>query len=125
MLANAAEEACFRRIEGGYDERRHVDGERKRGGGAVEDEESQYSLYPENENLHFSLGEYYSGATSDFRNSVGIIESEKKTYMTELKREGDWLMVLRLVYGDCSINIVSAYAPQIGLLDEVKEREYG
>ena len=30
-------------------------------------------------------------------------------------------MVLRLVWGDCSINIESAYAPQTGLPEEVKE----
>ena len=53
---------------------------------------------------------------------MGIIVSEKiKQYVTEVKREGDRLMVLRLVYGDCPINIVSAYAPQTGLPEEVKE----
>ena len=41
--ANAAKEASFR-TESGYDERGHVDGERKRGGGADEDEKGQYSL---------------------------------------------------------------------------------
>ena len=30
--------------KGGYDERGHVDGERKRGGGADEDEKGQYSF---------------------------------------------------------------------------------
>ena len=65
---------------------------------------------------------YYSAATTDERNGVGIIVSEKiKQYVTEVKREGDRLMVLRLVYGDCPINIVSTYAPQTGLLEEVKE----
>ena len=38
-----------------------------------------------------------------------------------MKTEGDRLMVLRIVYGDCPINIVSAYAPQTGLPEEVKE----
>ena len=53
---------------------------------------------------------------------MGIIVSEKiKQYVTDVKREGDRLMVLRLVYGDCPINIVSAYAPQTGLPEEVKE----
>ena len=48
--------------------------------------------------------------------------SEKiKQYATEVKGEGDRLMVLRLVYGDCPINIVSVYAPQTGSPDEVKE----
>ena len=64
----------------------------------------------------------YSAATADGRNGVGIILSEKKKqYVTEVKREGDRLMVLRLVYGDCPINIVSAYAPQTELPEEVKE----
>ena len=31
-------------------------------------------------------------------------------------------MVLRLVYGDCPINIVSAYTPQTGLPEEMKEK---
>ena len=48
---------------------------------------------------------YYSAATTDGRNGVGIIVSEKiKQYVIELKKEGDRLMVLRLVYGDCPIN---------------------
>ena len=65
---------------------------------------------------------YCSAATADGRNGVGIIVSEKiKQYVSEVKREGDRLMVLRLVYGDCPINIVSAYAPQTGLPEEVKE----
>ena len=60
---------------------------------------------------------YYSAATADGRNGVGIIVSEKiKQYVT-----ADRLMVLRLVYGDCPINIVSAYAPQTGQQEEVKE----
>ena len=53
---------------------------------------------------------------------MGIIVSEKiKQHVTEVKREKDWLMVLRLVYADCPINIVSAFAPQAGLPEEVKE----
>ena len=65
---------------------------------------------------------YYSAATADGINGVGIIMSEKlKQYVTEVKREGDRLMVLRLVYGDCPINIMSACAPQTGLPEEVKE----
>ena len=65
---------------------------------------------------------YYSAATTEGINGVGIIVSEKiKQYVTEVKREGDRLMVLRLVYWDCPINIVSAYAPQTGLPEEVKE----
>ena len=65
---------------------------------------------------------YYSAATTDGRNGVGIIVCEKiKQYVTEVKREGNRLMVLRLVYGDCPINIVSAYTPQTGLPEEVKE----
>ena len=51
----------------------------------------------------------------------GTVSEKIKQYVTEVKREGDWLMVLRLVYGDCPINIVSAYAPQAGLPEEMKE----
>ena len=55
---------------------------------------------------------YYSAAKADGRNSVGIIVSEKiKQNVTEGKREGDRLMVLRLVYRDFPINIVSVCAP--------------
>ena len=65
---------------------------------------------------------YYSAATTDGRNGVGIIVSEKiKQYVTDVKRERDRLMVLRLVYGDCPVNIMSAYASQTGLPEEVKE----
>ena len=65
---------------------------------------------------------HYSAATTDGINGVGIIVSEKiKQYVTDVKREGDRLMVLRLVCEDCPINIVSVDAPQTGLPEEVKQ----
>lgn len=43
-----------------------------------------------------------------------MVSQKMKEYVTEVKRGGDRLMTVRPVYGECAINMVSAYAPQSG-----------
>ncbi|VFQ71548.1 unnamed protein product [Cuscuta campestris] len=58
------------------------------------------------------------------RNGVGILVApELREFVVEVKRISDRLMVIKLVLGECAINVVSAYAPHAGLEDEVK-REF-
>lgn len=64
---------------------------------------------------------FYSGANAQGRNGVGIILSgELKHTVTEVHRKDDRIMRLRLCYGEEIINIISAYAPQVGCSDEDK-----
>ncbi|KAJ0970135.1 hypothetical protein J5N97_023012 [Dioscorea zingiberensis] len=55
------------------------------------------------------------------RNGVGIIvEPKMKDKVVEVKRIGDRIIHLKLVLGKETINIVSVYAPQVGLGEEDK-----
>ncbi|VFQ72575.1 unnamed protein product, partial [Cuscuta campestris] len=57
-------------------------------------------------------------------NGVGILVApELREFVVEVKRISDHLMFIKLVLGGCAINAVSAYAPHVGLADEVK-REF-
>lgn len=52
---------------------------------------------------------------------VGIVVSQKmKKYVAEMNR-GDRLQTVRLVFGECVVNVVSAYARQLGSTDEENE----
>ncbi|XP_070039176.1 uncharacterized protein [Nicotiana tomentosiformis] len=42
--------------------------------------------------------------------------------MVEIRRVNDRLMIIKLVVGECTLNIVSTYAPHAGLDEEVKQR---
>ncbi|VFQ71221.1 unnamed protein product [Cuscuta campestris] len=58
------------------------------------------------------------------RNGVGILVApELREFVVEVKRISDRLMAIKLVLGGCAINVVRAYAPHVGLADEVK-REF-
>ncbi|XP_064118970.1 craniofacial development protein 2-like [Macrobrachium nipponense] len=57
------------------------------------------------------------------RNGVGIIlSSEMKNEIFEVNRRNDRNIWVRLMVENCTVNIFSAYAPQIGCSDEEKDR---
>ena len=52
---------------------------------------------------------------------VGIIASKHlKDYIVAVKRIVDWILLIKLVIGDNIINVISAYASQVGLDDHTK-----
>lgn len=64
---------------------------------------------------------YYAGDKSG-RNGVGIVvKGELKDSIVEVKRTDSRLMMIKLVWQGITLNVVSAYAPQIGLGEEEKE----
>uniref|UniRef100_A0A8D8SH78 Craniofacial development protein 2 n=2 Tax=Cacopsylla melanoneura TaxID=428564 RepID=A0A8D8SH78_9HEMI len=64
----------------------------------------------------------YSGANSSGRNGVGIVLNEEmKTKVTNVNRISDRVMSLRLEIEHLVINIICAYAPQVGCDEEIKE----
>ena len=64
----------------------------------------------------------YSGANKECRNGVGIILSrEIKEEVIEVNRRNDRIIWIRLMIENCTINIFSVYAPQIGCSDEEKD----
>ncbi|XP_070053713.1 uncharacterized protein [Nicotiana tomentosiformis] len=50
------------------------------------------------------------------------MDGDLRESVVEVKRVNDRLMAIKLVVGECSLNVVSAYAPHAGLDEEVKRR---
>ena len=64
---------------------------------------------------------FYSGANAQGRNGVGIVLSEGlKNEVTEVLRKNDRIMRLKICCGGEEMNIISAYAPQVGCTEEEK-----
>ncbi|KAK9088826.1 hypothetical protein Scep_027908 [Stephania cephalantha] len=56
-------------------------------------------------------------------NGVGIVvDNDYKDKVVEVKRMGDRLILVKLIIGDEKINILSAYAPQVGLSESIKRK---
>ncbi|XP_070013886.1 uncharacterized protein [Nicotiana sylvestris] len=65
---------------------------------------------------------WYSGVVRG-KNGVGIlVDRDLRESVVEVKRVNDRLMFIKLVISECTFNVVSAYAPQTGLDEEVKWR---
>ncbi|XP_019248375.1 PREDICTED: craniofacial development protein 2-like [Nicotiana attenuata] len=65
---------------------------------------------------------WYSGVVRG-KNGVGIlVDRDLRESVVEVRRVNDRLMFIKLVIGECTLNVVSAYAPQAGLDEEVKRR---
>ncbi|KAM1225087.1 hypothetical protein ACFX2G_044844 [Malus domestica] len=72
------------------------------------------------ENSGFKL--WYSG-TNRTRNGVGIIVDKTLTQdVVDVKMVGDRIMAIKIVIGQELINVISAYAPQVGLDTSSKEK---
>ena len=64
------------------------------------------------ENTGFKL--WYSGTVAN-KNGVGIlIDKTLKDGVVDVKRQGDRIIVVKLVFVDVVLNIISAYAPKVG-----------
>ena len=61
------------------------------------------------DNTCFKL--WYTGTTSN-RNGVGVlIDKSLQGGVVEVKRQGDRIILVKLVVGDMVLNVISAYAP--------------
>ncbi|KAL5191016.1 Craniofacial development protein 2 [Glycine soja] len=70
------------------------------------------------DNSGFKL--WYTGKTRS-RNGVGIIvDKEWKKDVVDVRRVGDRIIVLKLVVGQDTFNVISGYAPQVGLAEHFK-----
>ncbi|XP_019226664.1 PREDICTED: craniofacial development protein 2-like [Nicotiana attenuata] len=57
------------------------------------------------------------------KNKVGIlVDKDLRESVVEVRHVNDRLMTIKLVVGGCTLNVISAYAPQTGLDEEVKMR---
>jgi exonuclease III len=63
---------------------------------------------------------WYTGTTST-KNGVGImLDKSLKNEVVDIKRQGDRIILVELLVRDLVFNVISAYAPQIGLNESVK-----
>jgi hypothetical protein len=63
---------------------------------------------------------WYTGNTSA-KNGVGIVLDKRlKAGVVDMKRQGDRIILMKLLVGDLVFNVISAYAPKIGLNESVK-----
>jgi hypothetical protein len=70
------------------------------------------------EDTDFKL--WYTGITST-KNGVGIVLNKSlKDGVVDIKRQGDIIILVKLLVGDWGFNIISTYASQIGLNESVK-----
>jgi hypothetical protein len=58
---------------------------------------------------------WYIGNTSTKDNVCIVIDKSLKDVVMNIKRQGDMIILVNLLVGDLVFNIISAYAPQIGL----------
>jgi hypothetical protein len=55
------------------------------------------------------------------KNGVGIVlDKSLKDEVVDIKRQGDRIILVKLLVGDLIFNVISAYVPQIGLNESVK-----
>jgi exonuclease III len=72
------------------------------------------------ENTGFKL--WYTGKERS-KNSVCIlIDKSLKNEVVVVRRQGDKIIMIKLIFGDLVLNVISVYAPQVGLSDDVKRR---
>jgi hypothetical protein len=63
---------------------------------------------------------WYTGNTST-KNDIGIVlDKSLKDGVVDIKHQGDRIILVKLIVGDLVFNVISAYAPQIGLNESVK-----
>jgi exonuclease III len=63
---------------------------------------------------------WYTGTTST-KNGIGIVlDKSLKNGVVDVKRQGDMIILVKLLVGDLIFNVISAYATQIGLNESVK-----
>ncbi|XP_071677275.1 uncharacterized protein [Lolium perenne] len=66
---------------------------------------------------------WYTGTTSN-KNGVGILVNKSlNDGVVDIKRQGDRMILVKLVVGDLVLNVISAYAPQVGHNESTK-REF-
>jgi hypothetical protein len=72
------------------------------------------------ENIDFKL--WYTGTTTN-KNGVDIVlDKNLKDGVVDIKRQGDKIILVKLLVGDLVFHVISAYTPQIGLNKSIKRQ---
>jgi hypothetical protein len=51
-----------------------------------------------------------------------VLDKSLKDGVVDIKRQGDMIILVKLLVGDLIFNVISAYAPQIGLNESIKRQ---
>jgi hypothetical protein len=51
-----------------------------------------------------------------------VLDKSLKDGVVDIKRQGDRIILVKLLVGDLVFNVISAYAPQIGLTESIKRQ---
>jgi hypothetical protein len=70
------------------------------------------------ENTGFKL--WYAGTTTNKNGVCIVLDKSLKDGVVDIKRQGDMIILVKLIVGDLVFNVISAYAPQIGLNESIK-----
>ena len=64
---------------------------------------------------------WYSGSIKA-KNGVGIlVEKELADFVVEVRRKSDRIMAIKVLVGSVFVNVVSVYAPHVGLPEDIKK----
>jgi hypothetical protein len=72
------------------------------------------------ENTDFKL--WYTGKERSRNDVCILIDKSLKNGVVAVRRQRDKIIMIKLIFGDLVLNVISAYAPQVGLSDDVKRR---
>jgi hypothetical protein len=70
------------------------------------------------EDIGFKL--WYTGNTSTKNDVVIVLDMSLMDGVVNIKHQGYMINLVKLLVGDLIFNVISAYAPQIGLNESVK-----
>jgi hypothetical protein len=65
---------------------------------------------------------WYTGITIN-KNGIGIVlDKSLKDGVVDIKRQGDMIILVKMLVGDLVFNVISAYTPQIRLNESIKRQ---
>lgn len=62
---------------------------------------------------------WYSGGSRNWNGAGILVDKDLKKQVVKVRRVNDEMMMIKLVVGGLILNIISVYAPQVGLDEEV------
>jgi hypothetical protein len=72
------------------------------------------------EDTSFKL--WYTGTTANKNGVCIVLDKSLKDGVVDIKRQGDRIILVKLLVGDLVFNVISPYALQIGLNESIKRQ---
>jgi hypothetical protein len=65
---------------------------------------------------------WYTGTMTNKNGVVIVLDKSLKDGVVDITRQGDRIILVKLLVGDLVFNVISAYGPQIGLNESIKRQ---